>query len=176
MLCDCARTHFFFTVLTPTPSVPRWDVPPHTPTWMWQVSTPPPPPTSSSQTGPSCVTGASGPLQEEHHTSHNNRRGVFPGCPPTSLSIRQRHLLKLGPRSWHRGREDGETVVRVREINRRKTQWGWLFVLRGVRKMPASSQVSCLVHSLAKSKRMKCLLWQRYRLWQREMQTQGGLG
>lgn len=142
-------------------------------------------PAPSARKGPSCVMGTSGPLQEEHHNScmillgHNNCWQVFPVCPPTSLSsIHQHRLPKLRPRTRHGGWEGGEIIRRVckKWDKPGKDKIRWLFVLCQVRKMPASSQVSCLVHSLVGAKRMKCVLWQRNRLWQREMQTRGGLG
>lgn len=44
------------------------------------------------------------------------------------------------------------------------------------KEMPRSLQISCLIRSQRGEREVKRLHWQRNRLWQREMQTQGGLG
>lgn len=190
MLCDCAITLFFFflTVLTPTPSMARWDVPPHTPTWMWQAYSPPLSGSINAERAELCDGHIRPPSGRTAHTScvillrHNNCWQVFPVCPPTSLSSIHQHCPpQLCPRTRHGGREDREIIRRVRKKKRRdkpgKNEIRWLFVsCRVGKKMPASRQVSCLVRSLSGAKRMKCVLWQRNRLWQPEMQTRGGLG
>lgn len=178
MLCDCAIRHFFNCANAYLQHGPLGCSSSHP---VVTVTSAP----LSALKGLSCMMGASGLLQEERHTScmilfcHNNCWQVFPVCPPTSLSsIQQHHLPELGPRTRHGGRLGEEIIRRVRKKwdKPENDKIRWLFVLRRVRKMPASSQVSCLVRSLVGAKRMKCVLWQRNRLWQREMRTRGGLG
>lgn len=96
---------------------------------------------------------------------------VHPPSPHPPL--REHCLPKLRPR--RRGSRDDEMEGSAAESEMKRGMGG------KKDKMPlriALSQEMPTSHILSQrgGRKVKCLLWQRNRLWQREMQTQGGLG
>lgn len=153
-------------------------------------SLPPPPfPAPSMLKGPSCAMGTSGPLQDERHTRVVWFSSVIiiadkcflfvhpPACHPSTSAVPPSFAQGPDTEAERTERWSGECEKKKRRDKPGKNEIRWLFVsCRVGKKMPASRQVSCLVRSLSGAKRMKCVLWQRNRLWQPEMQTRGGLG